>query len=292
MAGKPVDPLTVLQNAAKKAIVAGGETIRQDLKQQASQGLQGFFAKLNPGQGEAVGGKPIQSTFDETEPRTPMQGHMRDDDEDDDTPEPGEAPYQTFSSSKQDADENLELAVAAWRMFTPADDAWIVAQHEPSGNSFAGRLSDLNRLVREYRQNEDDWQVWYGFEGEDEDEETIWDLPCSATARATARRILSRVLMDEYDEKAREYAREHLGDKATGVAHVAIPGITKPLVTFGVCRGVAYTASKEGKLDHYFHVSGEETPGSFPILFKLDDNTAVIHNPAGLFDKDGGWMIG
>ena len=276
--------LKILQDAARRAVLAGQVAVKNELKATASNSIRGIMAQFNPSQGEPVGGKVIQTTFDETEPDTPMDGHLADDD-----PDPGEAPYQVFSSTLQDADDNLELAVAAWRLFSPSDDAWVVAQHELTGNSFAGRMADLTRLCREYRQKEDDWQVWFGYVSDDDDEDvdTIYDLPCNPQSRAVARRILSRVVLDEYDAKAREYAREHLGDTARGVAHVAIPGITAPLVTFGVVRGVAYTGSKGGKLDHYFHVSGEAT-GSFPILYKLDDNTMVIHNPAGLV-KDG-WI--
>lgn len=276
--------LNALNAAALRAVQAGKVAVANELKSQTSQGVRSILAQFNPSQGEPVGGKVIQTTFDETEPDTPMDGHLADDE-----PDPDEAPYQMFSSTKQDADENLALAVAAWRLFSPSDEAWVVAQHAPTGNSFAGRMADLNRLAREHRHKEDDWQVWFGYatEDDDEDEETIWDLPCSPQDRAVARRILSRVVMDQYDDKAREYAREHLGDRPRGTVHLAIPGITAPLVTFGVVRGIAYTASKNGKIDHYFHVSGEST-GSFPLLLKLDKNTMIIHNPAGLVDD--GWI--
>jgi hypothetical protein len=274
MAKRPQDILKEIAEKAGREFHTQVQTESQAVLRNIANGVRRNFGL----QGEVVGGKTIQTTFDETEPSQSM-----DDSEFDDEPYEGESPAQLFTAQKHGADDTLSIAVAAWRMLAPDANSWIVAQNSRTGEAFCGRPSDLSKNCRQNRQADDDWTVWEG-EPEDSDEESIWDLVCDKVA---ARSLLSKVALDKYDVQARDYAKQHLGDSPTLVQHLAIAGVTAPLTHFGVLRGTAYTAKKEGEIDNYFHVHGKET-GVFPSIYRLDDHTLIIHSPVELI-KDG-WL--
>ena len=125
----------------------------------------------------------------------------------------------------------------------------------------------------------DDW----GFH---DDRDEIMALPCDTAA---LRHVLDCFDQVDMDPAVDTYMQAHDGDRPPILQHLHIDGVRAPLALFGVARGIQYSAKKEGKMTRYSHTCGERTR-TFPYLYHMNQTTAVLHNPNGLFDQDGKWL--
>ena len=156
---------------------------------------------------------------------------------------------------------------------------WIVAFNERTGEAFCGTEKDLGDHIQKMVHSLDDWLIH-------DDHLTILGMPCDMDAM---REVLDLYQQNDMDEAITAYAAAHDGDLPPVLQHLHIDGVHAPLSFFCVIRGLQYSAKKEGKMNRYSHTHGERTK-TFPSLYRMNKTTAILHNPAGLFDDDGKWL--
>jgi hypothetical protein len=303
----------VANGMGRSALDAGAEGLKGEIGEAFPQ-IAKFFGQKNPG---PVQRKYTQNPFnaeeddaEEENPDYPEHGSTppsgwrpssedEDEDEDDDdyneegtyvgggyaqVPEDDEDDDEEDDSTSlafeyvNAADDNMLLAVAAWRAYAKSGE--FIAQHPHTGITFFGNEADFNDFCNHKDMNATNWTKYTDaatIMAMDHDPETLEAL----------------VSGDEQDEEFLEKAKAqfegfHWGDKSRTVGFLAIPGLSGdvPLTFLGVGRELCYGAQKEGEFVEYYHLMGEESK-TYPMVYALGEDTIVIHG-GGMKIEDRG----
>ena len=198
---------------------------------------------------------------DEDAPEDEATGDATDDEFDDEGEEIDAPAWFYFEGA-----EALAEAAGAYRAVGDKGD--VVALHPAARLAFMGGDEDLEALAEQRGLEIEDFEV-YSTPAE------IFDLEYDPD---TIIGILAADDTDEADASRKNYEDWHWQEASRGAGAVAIPGVTGPLVFLGCMTVSQYLARKDGKTELYEHQHGEAT-GVLPGLYRLNDNTLIIHGP-------------
>ena len=242
----------------KKAALAGAKgQLHETIKNALPEGrLQELYA----------------SHLDTGYPRTNPEEDFDDEDFDEDFDEEGgpeESKYNlSFDSSLSfefpDRDQNLDYAVAAYRLYGTPD--CIVAQHPHTGMTFFGDPDDLISLCEQRDVNPASFEVL-------EDAAEIMNIETSYDA---VHELVKELRSPDFEAAKEQFDKFHWGDKSRVATFTEIPGIEGDLTLLGVARQVQYGAKKGGSWQEYYHDFGENS-GQYPMIYALGDKTLVIY---------------
>jgi len=205
-----------------------------------------------------------------------------DDEEEYYDPEEESEGYSMSFENKDSHKENLQMAVAAWRMLSEYEDD-IVAQNPHTGITFFGRPEDLQEFCDQRDFNYNNWQRY-------SDATQLRKMDCDLEAFQQVMQDLEAE--DETLEDAQKaYEGFHWGDKSSTTGYVDIPGLSPDARPYflGVGREICYGAKKDGKFHEYYHIFGEES-GTYPAVYGIGDDVIVIYgggthiSPRGIID--------
>jgi len=198
-----------------------------------------------------------------------------------DTEEDSEG-YSMSFENKDSAKENLQMAVAAWRMLSEYEDD-VVAQNPHTGITFFGRPEDLQEFCDQRDFNYNNWQRYA-------DASQLRKMDCDLEA---FQQVMHDLEAEDETLGAAQKAYEgfHWGDKSSTTGYVDIPGLSPDARPYflGVGREICYGAKKEGKFQEYYHIFGEES-GTYPAVYGIGDDVVVIYgggthiSPRGIID--------
>jgi len=187
------------------------------------------------------------------------------------------------------ADENLEMAAAAWRLLGKDDrydEPDIIAVQE-DGRAFVGTVAQLDDYC-EANDIEDGWDLW----GVAHKSGNVIDYDTSEIREIKAsKKALNRVLSACYSPEALEAARrQHDGfhwhegsDPVTTITEV--PGVHGVLAYLGIGEKLNYTSRKGGEVAVYTHDFGKK--GVKPTVYALGDETIIIHGGKMVIEDRG-----
>jgi len=182
----------------------------------------------------------------------------------------GEGPdYSLSFENVNEAESNLSLAVAAWRICSEFTDD-VVAQYKSTGITFFGRPADFQEFCAQRDLKPGDWNV-------QTDEKTLRSMDSDL---ATMRQILDDLDSDGdwLEDAEKQFEAFHWGDKPASTGIIDIPGLSpdaKPYL-LGVAREICYGAKKEGGFVEYYHLHGEETK-QYPMVYGLGKNCYLVY---------------
>jgi hypothetical protein len=200
-----------------------------------------------------------------------LEGYEVNPDEDDSNAEEDEDETESFAfehTGENSADDNLLLAVAAYRAF--GTEGEFIAQNNHTGITFYGNEKDFKEFCDHKDMNASNWKRW-------DDPSEIFKMDHDPETL--------EALMTNHEEDLEGVARAkaqfegfHWGDASRTVGFLNIPGLNGevPLTLLGVGREICYGAKKEGGWVEYYHLMGEESK-AYPMVYALGENTILIH---------------
>ena len=196
-------------------------------------------------------------------------------DEDEDEPEVVDVANYSMAFEDIDAhDDNLLMAVAAWRSFGGPGD--IVTQHPLTGITFFGDGPDFAEFCSQKDLNQDNWTKYTSAE--------IMELDHDPEA---LKALMEQDDDEDYIEKMEsalgEYEKFHWGDESSTTGILNIPGLdgSEPIFFLGVARELSFEDDppvpfeKEDESDWNIYILGKDAP-AFPGVYGLGNNVLVL----------------
>ena len=277
-----LDPHQRLQRVLDRMKDGAAAEVRHQIKNALPPTMSEFFRE-GPQEYSMDGHSPSHVAEPSSNPHMYEEEEFEDDEEEVEFEEgEGTEGYSMSFENKDSAKENLQMAVAAWRMLSEYDDD-MVAQNPHTGITFFGRPEDLQEFCDQRDFNYNNWDKYTHAA-------KLRKMDCDLEAFQQVMQDLEAE--DEtLDAAKKAYEGFHWGDKSSTTGYVDIPGISADAKPYflGVGREICYGAKKEGEFHEYYHIFGEES-GTYPAVYGIGNDVIVIYganthiSPRGIID--------
>ena len=181
-----------------------------------------------------------------------------------------------FAFDSFDAEQNLECAVALWKLYgtddhddNEDDQVDIVAQNNKTGLAFVGSMPELANFCANY-DLDDDWSFYGITDDEEFDSDEIREMSVSKDILKFVALQISNSNTEQMANAEKQFKDFHWDqNEQTARVMKTIPFMDHvPLVMLGVAQSIIYTAQKDGVVQTYIHEFGEDS-GLKPVMYAL-----------------------